>query len=275
MQILVCGDGTSPSNSATRYNTIYGPGRTGWNSNESYMQDVMPTSGTFRYMRFRGPAPRAGTRTFTLRVNGSDSALSFDWTGSDNLFELWTSVAVSEGDLVCIAAVPTSSPTNGSFEWELGFEPDVYGETIIFANSGGSVVVASSGRYLSMSGDTSGDSNSAFDTGLLMPLSGTFKKMRAKQLDPPGAGDSRIYTLVKNGVDTAMTFTISGTTDTTGSTTSNTFTANAGDNINIRIDEGGATSNTRIKVGICFVPDRPDLFICSGNSPSNLTAGTF
>jgi hypothetical protein len=49
----------------------------------------------------------------------------------------------------------------------------------------------------------------------------------------------------------------------------------AGDTVSLRIDEGGATSNTRIKCGVIFKPTNPSLFVCSGNSPSNMTVGPF
>lgn len=276
MQLLGCGDTDNPSNSAVRYNTIYGAGRSGWQINETYVTVPMPTSGRFRYMKVGGPDPGAAkTRTFTLRVNGADSSLAAVSSNGVPNPVAYGSVSVSKGDLVCIKQTPSGSPTNGSFEWELGFEPDVYGETVIFPSSGSGVVVASSGRYISMSGDTSGDTATEFDASLLMPMSGTFTGMYGYQINPPGAGDSRIYTLVKNGVDTTITFTISGDSDTTGEDFAHSFTVAAGDKVSLRIDEGGATTNTRIKCGVLFKPDDPSLFIWSGNSPSNMTVGPF
>lgn len=276
MQLLVNGDTSAPSNSAVRYNTIYGAGRSGWQSDKTYTTVPMPCSGRFTYLHVGGPDPGAGkTRTFAIHINGVDSALSVQLTNGNPVVASYNSVAFSKGDLVCISATPSGSPTNGSFEWNIGIESDVQGETFIFPSSGSGVVLASSGRYISMNGDTSGDTATEFDASLLMPMSGTFTGIYGYQIDPPGAGDSRIYTVVKNGVDTAMTFTISGASDTTGEDLTNSFTVAKGDRIALRIDEGGATTNTRIKCGVIFKPDDPSLFICSGGSPTNMTVGPF
>jgi hypothetical protein len=276
MKFFVCGDSDAPSNSAVRYNAIYGPGRSGWQIDETYVTVPMPTAGTFRYLRVGGTDPGSGkTRKFTIRKNGADTSLEVTLTNGNPVVEAYGSVDFAAGDLISLMATPTGSPTNGSFEWDIGYDTDDNTETIILPSSGSGVVLASSGRYISMSGDTSGDTNTEFDASLVMPMSGTFTGLYAYQIDPPGAGDSRIYTLVKNGVDTTITCTISGASDTTASDFAHSFTVAAGDTVSLRIDEGGTTSNVRIKCGIIFKPDNPSLFICSGNSPSNMTVGPF
>lgn len=276
MQYLVNGDSNSPSNGADRFNVVYGAGRSGWQSDETYANAVVPTAGKFKYLFVKaGSSPGSGNSfTFTLRVNGADSSLSVVLSDLETLVYAFGDVSVAAGDLVCLKSSPASSPTTSDMNWVLGFEPTNYGETIMLPNSVSGVVTASSGRFLSMSGDTQGDTTNEFDASLVMPISGTFTGMRGYQINSPGAGNSRIYTLRKNGVNTSMTFTIADSA-TTGSTSSNSFTVAAGDKVSLIIDEGGATSNTRIKVGVIFKPDNPDLFICSGGSPTNMTVGPF
>lgn len=277
MYFWVNGALDQPSNSAVRYNVLQGAGRTGWNTTRSYMEVPMPTSGKIRYLEMTVDSAPGVAKQWELAIfkNGS-SAGSIILSGASQLtVKGYINVSFAKGDLICVGITPTGTPANTVVRYSIGYDCDVYGDQIIFATSGGSVVTASSGRFISMNGDTSGDTTTEFDASLLMPIPGTIKGMVGKQDSAAGTGNSRIYTLVKNSIDTACTFTVAGATDTTGEDLVDTFTVAAGDRVALRIDEGGATTNTRIKVGVLFHPDDPSVFICSGGSPSNITIGPF
>lgn len=66
----------------------------------------------------------------------------------------------------------------------------------------------------------------------LAPIDGTISNLIVKLQLAPGSGCSRIFTLRVNGVDTALTVTISGT-NTTGQDNSNTVSITAGDRISL------------------------------------------
>lgn len=68
------------------------------------------------------------------------------------------------------------------------------------------------------------------DRKQLCSSSGTLQNTRVKLTTAPGAGKSAVFTLRKNGVDTAITCTISDSA-TTASDTSNTVTVAAGDTL--------------------------------------------
>lgn len=93
--------------------------------------------------------------------------------------------------------------------------------------------------------DTSGQ-NSTTETqlGNIMPLSGTLKNLWVDVFTNTLNAGNVVYTLMKNGVATTLTQTIThGVTSITGDTT-NSVTVTAGDRISFRIVTGGASGVT-------------------------------
>ena len=73
----------------------------------------------------------------------------------------------------------------------------------------------------------------------VVPRAGTLKNLFAAVSAAPGAAKSWVFTVRKNGADQALTCTISGASSTSASDVANTFTAAAGDEIEIKVAPSG------------------------------------
>ncbi len=84
------------------------------------------------------------------------------------------------------------------------------------------------------------------DVEQIIPIACTLQNFRVLLTAAPGVGDSRTFTVRKNGVDTSITVTIEDT-DTTG-TSSNTASFVAGDKATVETTSSGAgTSNAKFR----------------------------
>lgn len=135
-------------------------------------------------------------------------------------------------------------------------------QAYVFAASDASLA-ANSTTYLSPSG------NAAAENGINGVCSepGIFKNLYVKQSVAPGASQTTIYTLRKNGVDTALTCTVSGA-GTTASDTTHTVAFAAGDTWSIKAVNSATAATTVPAGGITFQPDP------IGNFLINSTPGT-
>jgi len=98
-------------------------------------------------------------------------------------------------------------------------------------------------NWMNFAGTEGTESNAQFP----MPIAGTFKNFYLHQFDTLAGtgGQTIIYTIRKNGVDTSVTVTatVGGTAGLLSDTT-HSFTIAAGDLISLKIVSGGITNNT-------------------------------
>jgi hypothetical protein len=81
----------------------------------------------------------------------------------------------------------------------------------------------------------------------VMPRAGTIKNLFAAVSVAPGAAKSWAFTVRKNGVDQALTCTISGASATNASDTSHSFTVTAGDEIEIKVAPSGTPTAAKVE----------------------------
>jgi hypothetical protein len=87
----------------------------------------------------------------------------------------------------------------------------------------------------------------------IFPVSGSLKNFYVALETAPGGGDSWTFVVRRNGVDTAVTCTASGSaTSCSDLTHSQAFVP--GDLISIRILQGGSAANGRIQWTALFAP---------------------
>lgn len=79
--------------------------------------------------------------------------------------------------------------------------------------------------------------NNAVEANVRMvaPCAGTIRNLYVVTDAAPGAGQTFIYTIRKNGADGAITCTLSGAAATTGNDTTNTATVAAGDTFDVKV----------------------------------------
>jgi hypothetical protein len=75
------------------------------------------------------------------------------------------------------------------------------------------------------------------------PVTGTFKKLRVDLASAPPTGETVVYTLVKNGVDTSVTVTLTDA-DTSAQHTGTTVSVTAGDTVYVKRASSGTVSST-------------------------------
>lgn len=85
---------------------------------------------------------------------------------------------------------------------------------------------------------------------VLLATNGTLKNLRIKVSTSPGVGQTYTYTVMKNGVATTITCTISGAAATTASDLTHTVTVAAGDTYSVRMVESATAVPSHHKFGL-------------------------
>ncbi len=109
----------------------------------------------------------------------------------------------------------------------------------------------------------------------IAPTSGVFKNLTIRLSTAPGSGKSYAYTLMKNGVATALTATVSNTS-TTASDTSNTVSVSAGDTLTLRCVPSGTPASSANFLSLSFDPDTDgESFLMTTDGVDLPTTGTY
>ncbi len=126
------------------------------------------------------------------------------------------------------------------------------GETLLLHS--GNTVSPTANYYHPLHGYGNSAIATIFYSSQIMPTPGTLKYLVAELQDAPGGTKSVKFTLLVNGVATAVTCTISGTA-TTGSDLVNEVAVVAGDIVTVETDPTGSPAYVNFAMGLCFVPD--------------------
>lgn len=205
----------SPSASVTSYSTVTGghASATGWNTTESSVQMIVPTSGTINNFYARlSTAPSSGRSwQFTIMHNGSASSLDLTIANTNTAGnDITNSIAVSAGDTLTIRAIPTGTPaTSTSTSFGLKFTPTTPGESF-FGYGTATPPSATLTNYDNVlgAGNNAWVPNENNRTMILGPY--TLKKVYVKLVTAPGGAASRTFTIRKAGADTALAVTLTG-----------------------------------------------------------------
>lgn len=229
-------------------------------------------AGTFRNLKVRlGSAPGTGkSRTFTLMVNGVASGLTVTISGAGVFADnTGVDVSVSIGDFVCLrheqSGIPSdNNPTRISLEYENATTAtSIYGCTS--QDVPNNVVTAYTGALLTDGVYETASSGRILKESLIGPP-GTLTGYRVDLLIAPGAGKSRIYGLVINGISQDGT---GGTTDTritiadaaTSGSKAFSIHVNKGDRVAYEIIPSGTPTNSRHRFGSSYVADTTGYYI--------------
>lgn len=107
------GSGLNPSGSATEYAAPIGMGDNDWDPIESNVTLKMPACTVSKLYAHSIVPPGTGkTRTFTIRSNAIDTAVTCSLSGSDTVkSDTVNSASHADGDDMSIKSVPTSNPS--------------------------------------------------------------------------------------------------------------------------------------------------------------------
>lgn len=247
----------------------------GVSATENQRQGIIATGGTINNLYVQQQtAPGAGTtRTYTLRVNGADTALTCTVSGTGTTASDTThSVSVSAGDSVCLGVTETGGPTlaQGNIQVIASFNSTSAGESVWMGTSDGNDLSTTSTDYIA---PVYGGASTATEANvtMTMPTAGTLSKFYGKLDVAPGGGATRVFTLRKNGADTALTFTF-GAGDTSKNDTTHSVSYVAGDTISISMAITGTPAASKAWFGLLWTPTISGecvLQALSSSSPSN------
>lgn len=259
------------STSGTRYYPIAAGIDHAATTNETDARCVMAGAGTLQNLRVKVTvAPGAGKDwTFTVMKNGSATGIVLTvadaaTSGADTT----NTVSYADGDTISLRAVPTGTPAaSSSPAW--GIEAlSTDGQPLTSTSDPTSTTVDC---FMALQGSKA---SSTATIGAPIPTAGTIRGLRIALQFSAGTGDSWTITLVKNGVDTSLTATVSGNSATTGSDLVNTVSVAPGDVVYWRIDPTGTPASGAIKIGARFVPDTSGESVQLNGSNSTLTTGS-
>lgn len=205
----------------------------------------------------------------TVLVNGSPSALTCTIANSATSAQDTThDVSLSAGDRITIEIVPTNAPANGgNASWSLEQEA---ADVFCFNSTSGGSYSNTTTQYGVVTGENSGDSI----VGRMespIPLAGDVKNLYISLNAAPGAGKSWTFTVMKNGVATTLTCTVSDAA-TTANDTSHTVAVAEDDRLEIRcVPSGTPTSMGRLLMGLSYDPTSEGQSFVSGRESTGTT----
>lgn len=259
--VVFGGDNSSPSTGASTYNRINAVYPSSWTSTESLRSSVVPSAFTLSnfYVEL-DTAPGAGTSyAFTVIKNGAATSLTATVSDTNtSATSIANSVSFVAGDTVSFQCTPSGTPASNSRQsWN--FLATMNDLTVPML-SGFGAASASATQYTSLgSGHTAstGWSATESDMQIIAPTSGTLSNLRVRFNIAPGSGRSYQYTLMVNGVATALDTTVNGTS-TTASDTTHSVNINAGDTLTMRsLPTGTPATASNISFGVMFTPTTP------------------
>lgn len=229
--------GNSAGQDINRLSTSYLPfSNSSDDDTSANVLQVIPTSGTIKnfYIKLENAPGTGNSYDFTLYKNGSSTALTINISeGTTTASNTVNTVTVTAGDTVYIENIPTSGPTLSKLSWGFTFLADTSGESLLLGNSLDDPSNTTN-EYIE---PTSAGGTALWNTGVLdsqiLSQSCTLKNLYVSLENAPGTGNSFQFILVRNGIDTGLTVTISDTA-TTGTNTTDFINVNDQDLLSLK-----------------------------------------
>jgi hypothetical protein len=218
---------TGFSTTLTRYAPIFGT----WgasNATENLVQQVMPTSGTFKNLRASiSVAPGSGkSSTFTVSKNVTPTALTCTISdAATTCTDLLNSFTFVAGDLITLQSVPSGTPSAAAtVNFSVTFLADVDGESVSLSTITSSPSTSAVNYMVKQAGlgnVTATELNVKQNSNAM-----TVKNIYVAGVVAPGGSASYTYTLKKGTADTALACTITGAATTCNAATDILVSAN-------------------------------------------------
>lgn len=257
---------------ATRFIPLASTVQTTPNATEANSKQPMPDSGTLSNFFVNRPiAPGVGTSvTYTVRKNGVNTGITLTisdtaTTGSDTTH----SDTYVAGDLYDVTIVPTGTVATSTAAYSI--ENNSTGQALLTSEitSPSTTVPNYLGLQNGLIGSTAPTTNAT-----VIPTPGVIDRAYLNTSVTVGAAKSYTITLVVNGVDTALTTSVSGNVQTQNSDLTHTVSVNAGDTAYWRIDPSGTPGAARTYIAARFTPTTDGESIQTFASTTNLSVST-
>lgn len=224
-----------------------------WQSNAVRALAPMPRAGVVSklYVRF-GTAVSTGSFVLAVRKNGSSQTLAVTIDSAhQSASDLVNTVSYAVGDTIDFGVTPTGTPTpaQAEIQFSVMFEGSDAGKSVVFCLTPNT----SAASYYGLN-SSSGNATEA-NVAVPCPTSGYFQRMYVKASVGSGGGNSKIYTLYKNGVATALTVTMANVTTNNIDLGGSPVTVVAGDILSLRCEITGSPTASADGIGMDFTPD--------------------
>lgn len=251
---LIFNCSTSQTTSVDRYAPIYAMGASMFATGVGSGQSVMSCAGTLKnlYISHDTAAGTGNSRTWTVYKNGADTGLTVTiadpaTSGNDTV----NTVSVVAGDTVSLHQTANTTTTGtGTIRATLMFSAAA-NTSVVFANTNNNLSNSLT-SYLPLQGQGN-DTTAGGNVEGVIPTGGTIRNAYGVLGGTPGSGKSYTFTLVVNGVDSALTFSVSGT-GTTGNDTANSVSVSAGDRVYWKVVPNSTPSARAPTIGAEFDP---------------------
>lgn len=273
---------TAPSTSVVNFVPVMSLTSSTPNATESSRQQVVPAAFTMSnwYMKL-GSAPGGVTSyTFKIRKNGVDTALSITITGvATSGTDVVSMVSFAAGDIIDMSITPASTPAAPSvMMWNFNADSGATHFSLLLGGAHTTTNLSTAvAAYSQLTGASNGSGTWAateLTQQIICPTGGTISNLYVVADVAPGATKSYAIALVKNGVGSTLSATVSGT-NTTGNDTTHTITVAAGDTLSISATPSTVPTVARYVWGLQFTPTNAgESFFGFGNANAPSTTTT-
>jgi hypothetical protein len=235
------GTSGSPSVAANSYFNVGAPeGSAAWATTEANQSGIVPTAGVIDklYVESSNAPGAAKSFVYTVRKNGAGTGITCTMTGAGSgagitkCNDTSNLALFAAGDTISVEAAPSGTPTSGNTRFGLRWTPTVPGESVFIAVQ---VTALSTGsvRFSNVSGAGASTTEVLFS---LVPVAFTWKNLYFGLDVAPGAGSPsrNLINRFGNGTQADGAMTVTLTTTTQGSDLVHTYSASAGDLINLK-----------------------------------------
>ncbi len=270
-QVLIGGEYDLLHATGTEYAAVIGGAIGGWGISKNSKMEMVSTGGKIKNLRVElNDTPGGGSKTykFTLhRAVGTGGWANTSLTctvgsGDTQASDMVNEVSVAAGDVILLECDPTATPTARYARWSMVFEGDNANESLLLSNGSAGT---SSTQYSRPMGDAF--SLTENEVRCVCPTSGMIKNLYVLLSNDPGTSpDAYRFTLRIDGVDKALTVTVTAN-DRTGNNTANEVAVSAGDILTVKSEPLNTPSNDAdVAIGMTFVADTNGESIILGGS---------
>lgn len=262
-------------------------GAGGFSASNHFQRALLPAAnGIIKAFRGTQTAAPGGARSVTHKI--ADNTLP--GVGSNDChFTIGSAETSGEsGDTLhrVTKGVPVFYSIHGNFgtsattfvHWSFVFVPDTPGETLLAGSGGTGALSVTNTQYLSFAGIETQFSTSLPDEDCVCPTAGTLKAMFVDTDYVLEAGETRTFTLYKNNIATGLVIAL-GEGDRRGSELLTDVALGVGNTWVLQCVPTGNPSGATCKIGLVFVADDNDRFLCLTSSdtlmPNNRTRYSF
>lgn len=233
-----------------------------------------PVAGTLDKLKvsYQAGIGAGANKDLYVRKNGANSALVTSvapatLTGEDTTH----SVTVAQGDLITM--IHDARGTGGGCYWTVNFTPDVSTQAIwsSLQHSNSSAVAT---QYHAVGANGGAGDNTESAVRLMWGIYATIDTLYVKQTVAPGAGKSRAYRVMLNGVATGSTLTISDAA-TSGQATGLGIVIAPTDELALQMVPSGTPAASSVNYGIAYVPTTAGQWNITGRSSDVVSASFF